>query len=108
MDGFEGMIVEEGLSCAGEFQVMVDIGFRLFRGEARHVVAHRDPLVEGFHNGKLHDPLQIRLTGEDEDEGVIGIHFEVGEEAEFFERAGLEEMSFINLCGTQHKLINVE
>ena len=56
----------------------------LIRSETGHVVAHGDSLVKGFHDGKLHDPLQIRLTGEDENEGVVGVHLEVGEESEFF------------------------
>ena len=96
MDRIQSMIVQDRLSCASEFQVVVDIGFGLFRGEPRHVVAHGDPLVEGFHDGKLHDPLQIGLTGEDQDEGVIGIHLEVGEEPQFFEGSGLEKMSLVN------------
>jgi hypothetical protein len=27
------------------------------------VVAHGDGLVEGLHDGKLHDPFEVRLTG---------------------------------------------
>jgi hypothetical protein len=60
------------------------------------VVAHSNPLVEGFHDGKLHDALQIGLTGKDEDKGVVGIHFEVGEESEFFEGTCLKKMSLID------------
>jgi hypothetical protein len=60
------------------------------------VITHGDSLVKGFHDSKLHDPLQIGLTGEDEDEGVVGIHLEVGEKPEFFEGAGLKKMGFID------------
>ena len=60
------------------------------------MVADGDSLVEGFHDGKLHDSSQIGLTGEDEDEGVVGIHLEVGQQPEFFEGTGLEEMGLID------------
>jgi hypothetical protein len=96
MDRFEGMIVKDRFSCAGQFEVMSDIVFRLFGGKAGHVVTDGDPLVEGFHDGKLHEAFQIRLTAEDQDEGVVGVHFEVGEESEFFEGAGLKEMGLID------------
>jgi hypothetical protein len=75
---------------------MGDIVFGLFGREARHVIADGDSLVKGFHDGKLHDAFQIRLTGEDQDEGVEGVHLEVGEESEFFQGAGLKKMGFID------------
>ena len=43
------------------------------------MVADGDSLVEGFQDGKLQDPSQIGLTGEDQDKGVVGVHLEVGE-----------------------------
>jgi hypothetical protein len=43
------------------------------------VITHGDPLVKGFHDSKLHDSLQIGLAGEDQDEGVVGVHLEVGQ-----------------------------
>ena len=60
------------------------------------MVTDGDSLVEGLHDGKLHDPLQIGLPGEDQDEGVVGIHLEVGEESELFQGARLEEMGLID------------
>ncbi len=96
MDGFQGMIVEDRLSCARQFEVMSDIVFGLFGVKAWHVVTDGDSLVKGFHDGKLHDPLQIGLTGEDEDEGVVGIHLEVGEQSQFFQGAGLKKMGLID------------
>ena len=96
MDGFEGMLVEERLFSPRQFEVMGDIVFGFFGIEAWHVVTDGDSLVEGFHDGKLHDPLQVGLTAEDQDEGVIGVHLKVGEQPQFFEGAGLEKMSFID------------
>ena len=78
MDGLEGMIIEDGLLGACEFEVVGDIVFGLIETEAGHVVSDGDSLVEGFHDGELHDSFEIGLTGEDKDEGVIGVHFEVG------------------------------
>ena len=96
MDGLNRMVVKERLICTRQFEVVIDIGFGLFRGKAWHVITHGDPLVKGFHDGKLRDRLQVRLTGEDEDEGVVGVHLEVGQQAQFFEGAGLKKMSFVN------------
>jgi len=93
MDRLEGMFVEDRLPCAGQFEVMSDIVFGLFGRKAWHVIPHGDSLIKGFHDSKLHDPLQIGLTGEDQDEGVVGVHLEVGEQSEFFEGAGLKEIA---------------
>jgi len=96
MDGLDRMLVEERLLCARQFKVMGDIEFGLFGIKARHVVTDGDSLVEGFHDGKLHHPTQIGLPGEDQDEGVVGVHLEVGEEPQFFEGAGLKKMGLID------------
>jgi len=80
------------------------------------VVTDGDPLVKGFHHSKLHDPLQIGLAGEDQDEGVVGVHLEVGQESEFFEGTGLEKMGLIDdqedglsrtLLGFQKRLLDL-
>ena len=60
------------------------------------MVSDGDTLVEGFHNGELHDSSQIGLSGEDEDEGVVGIHLKVGQEPEFFQGSGLKKMGLID------------
>jgi hypothetical protein len=96
MDSLEGMVVQNRLPCAGQFEMMGNIEFCLFGGEPRHVIPHGDSLVERFHDGKLHDAFQIGLTGEDEDEGVVGVHLEIGQQPEFFEGAGLEKMSLVD------------
>ena len=57
MDGLDGMLVEERLFCPCEFEVMGNIVFGLFGIKTRHVVADGDSLVEGFHDGNLHDAL---------------------------------------------------
>jgi len=36
------------------------------------------------------------LTGEDEDERVVGVHLEVGKQPQFFEGAGLKQMSLVD------------
>ena len=38
----------------------------------------------------------LLLTGEDQDEGVVGVHLEVSEQSEFFQGAGLEKMGLID------------
>ena len=78
-----------GSLAPGQFEVMIDVVIALFGGQSRHVVSNGDSLVEGFHDGKLHDSFQIGLTGEDQDEGVIGIHLEIGQKSEFLQGAGL-------------------
>ena len=60
------------------------------------MVADGNPLLEGLHDGKVHDPSQVGLPGEDEDKGVIGVHFEVGQEPEFLQGAGLQEMGLVD------------
>ena len=84
MNGLEGLVVKDRLLGAGQLQVMGHIAFGFLRLETGQMVADGDPLLEGLHDGKIHDPAQIGLTGEDEDEGVIGIHFEVGQEPQLF------------------------
>jgi hypothetical protein len=80
------------------------------------MVSDGDTLVEGFHNGELHDSSKIGLSGEDEDEGIIGIHLKVGQEPEFFQRSGLKKMGLIDdeqdgftqlLFGFQEGLLNL-
>jgi hypothetical protein len=75
---------------------MCNIMFGLLGVKAWHVVTDSDSLVKGFHDSKLHDALQIGLTGEDKDEGVVGVHLEVGKQSEFFEGAGLKKMGLID------------
>ena len=96
MNRFEGWFIQERFFGSGQFEVMGDIEFGFLGGEAGHVVADGDSLVEGFHDGKLHGSSQIGLTGEDQDKGVVGIHFEVGEEPKFFQGTGLEEVGLID------------
>ncbi len=75
---------------------MGDIEFGLIGVEWRHMVSDGDSLVEGLHDGELHHPFKIGLTREDEDEGVVGIHFKVGQQAEFLQGACLQQMGLIN------------
>jgi hypothetical protein len=60
------------------------------------VVTDGDTLVEGLHDGKFHDSAQVGLSGEDEDEGVVGVHLEVGQQPELFQGAGLKEVGFVD------------
>jgi hypothetical protein len=96
MSGIEGLVIKYGLMSAGQFQVMSDKLFGLFDSEGMHVVTHVDTLIEGFHDGKFHGPPEIALPCQDQDEGVVGIHFEIGQQPEFFKRAGFQEMGFVN------------
>jgi len=96
VDGLHGRWVEDGLFGACEVEVMGDVVCGFLGADGRHVVAHGDSLVERFHDGELHGSSQFGVTGEDEDEGVVGVHFEIGQESEFFEGASLEEVSFID------------
>ncbi len=96
MNGIEGHLVKDRLSSACQFEVMSDIAFALIGAERGHMVSHGDALIEWFHDGEVHDPSEIGLTGEDQDEGVIRVHFKVGQEPEFFQRSGLEEMGLID------------
>jgi hypothetical protein len=79
MDGLEGLLVEDGFFGPCQGHVMRDVLSCFFRAERGHVIADGDSLVERFHDGELHDSPEVGLTGEDEDEGVIGVHLEVGE-----------------------------
>ena len=78
MDGPEGLVVEERFPGSGQLEVVSYIVFGFLGLETGEMVADGNPLLEGLHDGKVHDPSQIRLPGEDEDKGVIGVHFEVG------------------------------
>ena len=89
MDGIKGLIIKDRLRCAGKLEMMCHIKFRLLQGERGHMVPHGDPLIKGLHNGEIHDSSQIGLSGEHEDKGIVGVHFEVGEETKFLQRPGL-------------------
>ena len=71
MDSLHGTLIQDGLGCSGQFHVMIDVSAGLFLIQSRHVVANGDPLVEGFHDGKIHGSSQIALTGKDQDEWVV-------------------------------------
>ena len=79
MDGGKGLIIEEGFLGAGEFEMMEDIVFGFVGSQTGHMVAHGDPLTERLHNSEVHDSAEIGLAAEDKDEGVIGVHFKVGQ-----------------------------
>jgi hypothetical protein len=96
MNGLQGLLIEDRLFGSCQVHVMSHVMPGLFRAERGHVVADGDSLVKRFHDGKLHDSTQIGLTGEDEDEGVIGVHLEVGKKPEFFQGTSLEQMGFID------------
>ena len=82
MDGPEGLVVEERFPGAGQLEVMGHIALGFLRLEAGQMATDGNPLLEGLHDGKIHDSSQIGLTEEDEDKGAIGIHFKVGQEPE--------------------------
>jgi hypothetical protein len=96
MNAIESLVIEDRLFCAGQFEVVSDIMPALLRAERGHMVSDGDTLVEGLHDGEVHDSFQIGLSGEDEDERVIGIHFEVGQEPELLQWTGLKEMGLID------------
>jgi hypothetical protein len=96
MDGLKGLLIEDRLFGSSQVHVMSYVMPGLFRTERGHVVADGDSLVERFHDGKLHDSPEVGLTGEDEDEGVVGVHLEVGQEPEFFQGTALKQVGFID------------
>ena len=57
---------------------------------------YQSSLVEGLHDGKLHDPSEIGLAREHKDKRVVGVHLEIGKEPEFFQGAGLQKMGLID------------
>ena len=96
MNDIEGLFIEDRFSRACQFKVVSDIMFALIGAQWRHMVPDGDTLVEGLHDGEVHDPSEIGLSGENEDEGVVGIHLKVGQEPEFFQRPCLKQMGFID------------
>lgn len=96
MYGLKGLLTQDRLFGSCQVHVMSHVMPGLLRAERGHVVADGDSLVEGFHDGKLHDSAQVGLTGEDKDEGVVGVHLEVGQKPEFFEGTGLKQVRFID------------
>ncbi len=95
MDRLQGLGVEQGFRGSGEFQVMSDIVFSLLEAQGGQMIAHGDPLVEGFHDSKLQEPSQVGLTGQDQDEGVIGVHLEVCKQPQLLQGPGLKQVGFI-------------
>ena len=96
MDGLHGTLIQDGLGSSGQFHVMIDVSGALFWIKSRHMVSNGDTLVEGFHDGKIHGSSQIALTGKDQDEGVIGIHLEIGQKSEFLQGSGLKQMGLVD------------
>ena len=96
MNDLEGLFIEDRFSSPCQFKVVSDIMFALIGAQWRHMVPDGDTLVEGLHDGEVHDPSEIGLSGENEDEGVVGIHLKVGQEPEFFQRSGLKQMGLID------------
>ena len=96
MNGLQGLLIEDRLFGPSHGHVMSNVVPGLFRAERGHVVADGDSLVKRFHDGKLHDSPEIGLTGEDKDEGVVGVHLEVGQKPELFQGTGLEQMGLID------------
>ena len=59
VDGLKSVLIQDGLLCPGQFEVMSDIKFTLLGTERGHVVSDGDSLVDGLHNGKLHNPSKV-------------------------------------------------
>jgi len=61
----------------------------------RHAVSHGDPLSKGEVDSESELSEELGLSCEDEEEGVLGVHFEVEEDAELVEERGAQEVGFI-------------
>ena len=95
-NGIHRFWVKNGLFSTCEAEVVLDVFFSLLTGEWWHMVSHGDTLVKRFHNGKVHNAIEVGLSGEDENEGVIRVHFEVGQEPQFLQGSGLKQVGFID------------
>ena len=96
MNGFESLVIEDGLLSACKLEVMVDIGFGLLGCKPWLVVSYSNTLIEGLHHGELHDSSEIGLPGQDQNEGIVGVHLKVGQKPEFLQGAGLKQMTFVH------------
>ena len=83
--GFDGGVLEQGEFAAGKAEAVLDIGVDLVATEPGEMVADDEALAEGFVHGHRQPPPELGQPDEDEAHALLGIHGEVGQEAEVLE-----------------------
>ena len=96
MDQADCVVGEQGVGSAGEFEVMGDVVAGLGWGEWWHGEAERDSLVERGEHAELDPPPEGGLSDEQTRERGSGVEFAVGQEPDFFELVGGEEVGFVD------------
>ena len=96
MDEGGGVVGEQGVGPAGEFEVMGDVAAGFGRGEWRHSETQCDALIERGEHAELDPPAQRRLADEKARERGFRVELAVGEEPDFFELVRGEEVGFVD------------
>jgi hypothetical protein len=74
-----GVVAEEGVGAAGEFEVMNEVGLGLLCLHSGHGVAQCDALVEGCECPELDAPPQGGLPDEQAGERAVAVHVGIGQ-----------------------------
>ena len=71
--------------AAGQAEAVGEIGLELVAVEAGPVLAHDEPLGEGFVDGHGEAAAQLGEADEQQAQAVLGVHLEIGEQAQILE-----------------------
>jgi hypothetical protein len=90
-----GVVAEQGVGPAGQFQVVGDVPGGLLGGHGGHGIAQGDPLVQGGQDAEAEHAAQGGLADEQAGERAGGVHLGVGQDADGLELAVGQKMSLV-------------
>ena len=84
MDPGHGVVGEQSVGTAGQFQVMGYVVGSVGLAERGEGVTQRHPLVEGGESPEAQSLAQRGLAGQHEGKGVGRVHVRIGQKAQLF------------------------
>ena len=94
--GFDGRRLEQRQLASGKSQAVPDIGIDLVAVEPGEVVSDDEALGERFVHGHGEAAPELGEADQDEAQALLGIHGEVGEQAEVFEHVVAQMMGLVD------------
>jgi hypothetical protein len=88
-------VVKQRLGDAGAFELLRQVGIQLLAGESFQMVVHTDALAQRFVHLEREGAAQQRLAEEQQRQVAGGIHVEVQQQREFFERRMRQQVRFV-------------
>lgn len=96
MDLFESGGGENFLVATGDAQTMAHIFAGILQIHGVEVIAHGNPLIELTHVAPFEQRAKFGLADEDNLDELVGLSFEIGEEADLFQHRRIEMLGLVD------------